>query len=63
VSYELEGRDRELVQIVERAYRLAEPEHKTFRSKAEGFYRLYRGFTDFREATKHSRGWSRRARG
>jgi hypothetical protein len=48
VSYEaLEGRERELVQIVERAYRLAEPDHKTFRDKAEGFYKLYRGFTEF----------------
>jgi hypothetical protein len=55
VSYELEGRDRELTQIVERAYRLAEPEHKTFRAKAESFYRLYRGFTDFREQTRHYR--------
>jgi hypothetical protein len=49
VSYDtLEGRDRELVQIVERAYQQAEPEHKNFRDKAEQFYRLYRGFTDFR---------------
>jgi hypothetical protein len=48
VSYDtLEGRDRELVGIVERAYHLAEPEHRTFRTKAEGFYKLYRGFTEF----------------
>jgi hypothetical protein len=56
VSYEaLEGRDRELVQIVERAYRLAEPEHKTFRGKAERFYQLYRGFTEFRKAHQGER--------
>jgi hypothetical protein len=44
----LEGRDAELVAIVERAYQRSEPEHRTFRSKAEEFYRLYRGFTDFK---------------
>jgi hypothetical protein len=52
----LEGRERELVQIVERAYQRAEPEHRTFRSKAEEFYRLYRGFQDFRDATVGARG-------
>jgi hypothetical protein len=46
---ELDDRDRALVETVRKAYRRAEPEHKTFRSKAEEFYRLYRGFTDFRE--------------
>src|SRR4051812_38143300 len=50
----LEGRERELQQIVEKAYQRAEPEHKSFRSKAEEFYRLYRGFTDFREAAGRS---------
>ena len=56
MSYDvLEGRDRELVQLVEAAFQRAEPEHKTFRGKAEEFYRLYRGFTDFREAHKDSR--------
>jgi hypothetical protein len=45
----LEGRDAELAAIVERAYQRSEPEHRTFRSKAEEFYRLYRGFTDFKE--------------
>src|SRR3954470_4760304 len=53
MSYEaLEGRERELAQIVERAYRLAEPEHRTFRHKAEGFYKLYRGFTEFRKRAR-----------
>jgi hypothetical protein len=56
VSYEaLEGRDRELVQIVDAAYQRAEPEHKTFRGKAEEFYRLYRGFTDFKDAHRGER--------
>jgi hypothetical protein len=56
VSYEaLEGRDRELVQIVDAAYQRAEPEHKTFRGKAEEFYRLYRGFTDFRTQHRDAR--------
>jgi hypothetical protein len=56
VSYALlEGRDRELVQIVETAWQRAEPEHKTFRGKAEEFYRLYRGFTDFREQARDAR--------
>jgi hypothetical protein len=45
----LEGRERELTQIVEGAYRRAEPDSRTFRTKAEEFYRLYRGFTDFRK--------------
>ncbi|HTE62320.1 MAG TPA: hypothetical protein VK631_18340, partial [Solirubrobacteraceae bacterium] len=45
----LEGPERELVQVVEQAYQRAEPEHKTFRDKADEFYRLYRGFTDFRD--------------
>jgi hypothetical protein len=45
----LEGRDGDLARIVEAAYRRAEPEHKTFRNKAEEFYKLYRGFTDFRD--------------
>ena len=45
----LEGRERELVQIVERAYQRAEPEHRQFRLKAEEDYRLYRGFTDFKK--------------
>jgi hypothetical protein len=56
MSYDvLEGRDRELVQIVDRAYQRAEPEHRTFRGKAEEFYRLYRGFTDFREHARDFR--------
>jgi hypothetical protein len=56
VSYDtLEGRDRELVQIVERAYRLAEPEHKQFRDKAEQFYKLYRGFSEMRRSIKTKR--------
>lgn len=56
MSYEvLEGRDRELVQIVERAYQRSEPEHKSFRTKAEEFYRLYRGFTDFRDQHRDAR--------
>jgi hypothetical protein len=50
----LEGREHELQQIVEKAYLCAEPEHKSFRSKAEEFYRLYRGFTDFRDAVGRS---------
>jgi hypothetical protein len=55
MSYAVEGRDRELVQIVEDAYRKAEPEHRTFRQRAEESYRLYRGFTDFRDAHKDRR--------
>jgi hypothetical protein len=56
VSYTtLEGRDGELVQIVERAYQRAEPEHRTFRGKAEEFYRLYRGFSDFRDGASNAR--------
>jgi hypothetical protein len=55
VTYALEGRDRELVQIVESAWQRAEPEHKTFRAKAEEFYRLYRGFTDFRDQARDAR--------
>jgi hypothetical protein len=37
------------------AYQRAEPEHKTFRGKAEEFYRLYRGFTDFRDQRRDAR--------
>jgi hypothetical protein len=56
VSYTtLEGRERELVNLVERAYARAEPEHRTFRVKAEEFYRLYRGFSDFRESAPRDR--------
>jgi hypothetical protein len=44
----LEGRDRELVTIVEDAYRRAEPEHRQFRLKAEEDYKLYRGFSDWK---------------
>lgn len=45
----LEGRERELVQIVEHAYQRAEPEHRQFRLKAEEDYRLYRGFTEWKQ--------------
>ena len=45
----LEGRERDLVQIVEKAYKRSEPEHKSFRDHADEFYRLYRGFTDFKK--------------
>jgi hypothetical protein len=51
----LEGRDGDLTRIVEAAYRRAEPEHKTFRNKAEEFYKLYRGFTDFRDWASSAR--------
>src|SRR4051794_15999984 len=51
----LEGRDGDLTRIVEAAYRRAEPEHKNFRDKAEEFYRLYRGFTDFRHSLSSAR--------
>jgi len=44
----LEGLERELVQTVEDAYRRAEPEHRQFRLKAEEDYKLYRGFSEFR---------------
>jgi hypothetical protein len=44
----LEGRERELVQLVEAAFRRAEPEHRQFRLKAEEDYKLYRGFSEFK---------------
>ena len=37
------------IAVVESAYRRSEPEHRSFREKADEFYRLYRGFSDFRE--------------
>jgi hypothetical protein len=46
---------RAQVAQVERCYRSAEPEHATFRRKGEEFYRLYRGFTDFRGRAKDAR--------
>jgi hypothetical protein len=49
VSYDrLDDADQALVKIVERAYKLAEPEHKSFRDKADEFYKLYRGFSEWR---------------
>ena len=44
----LEGLERELVQTVEDAYRRAEPEHRQFRLKAEEDYKLYRGFSEWK---------------
>lgn len=44
----LEGRDAELVKLVEDAYRRAEPEHRQFRTKAEEDYKLYRGFSEWK---------------
>jgi hypothetical protein len=55
MSEALEGRDRELVNLVESAYQRAEVEHKVFRGKAEEFYRLYRGFTDFKDSHRGER--------
>jgi hypothetical protein len=52
---ELPDLERSQVAQVERCYRAAEPEHSTFRRKAEEFYRLYRGFTDFRGRAKDAR--------
>lgn len=49
MSVTLEGPEREHVQIVEKAYRRSEPEHRSFRDHADEFYRLYRGFTDFKK--------------
>jgi hypothetical protein len=43
------------VTLVTHCFRQAEPEHSTFRRKAEEFYRLYRGFTDFRGRAKDAR--------
>jgi hypothetical protein len=51
----LEGRERELVQIVEKAYQRSEPEHKSFRDKADEFYRLYRGYTELRKHARSAR--------
>jgi hypothetical protein len=48
----LEGREAELVAIVERAYRQAEPDHRQFRLKAEEDYKLYRGFSEFKRDAK-----------
>jgi hypothetical protein len=56
VSYDrLPEEDQALVRTVERAYKLAEPEHKSFRDKADEFYKLYRGFTDWRDSRTHYR--------
>jgi hypothetical protein len=52
---ELPEPERGQVALVERCYRQAEPEHSVFRRKAEEFYRLYRGFTDFRGRAKDAR--------
>jgi hypothetical protein len=54
MAVDLEGPERELVQIVEQAYRRSEPEHKSFRDKADEFYRLYRGYTDFKREVSHN---------
>ena len=45
----LDDADKQLLDVVERAYRRSEPDHKTFRDKADEFYRLYRGFSDWRQ--------------
>jgi hypothetical protein len=54
VSYTaLDDADRELAEVVIKAMARAEVEHKSFRDKADEFYRLYRGFTDFRKDVAH----------
>jgi hypothetical protein len=44
-----DGPEYDLVKRVEYAYNQAEPEQRTFRSRAERFYTLYRSFSDFRD--------------
>lgn len=48
----LPEREQALVDRVTNAFRRAEPEHQAFRSGAERFYGLYRGFSDFRSQAR-----------
>lgn len=45
---ELDDADRALVQKVETCFQNAKADHDAFMRKAEGWYGLYRGYTDFR---------------
>ena len=46
--FPLNEADELLVKTVERAYKMAEPEHKAFRAKAEKYYALYRSYSDLK---------------
>src|SRR5262245_57993692 len=44
--------DQALVDRVTSRYKFAEPTHNAFRSQAEKFYSLYRGFQDFKSRAR-----------